>query len=176
MGSNVYMVLVGILHCWWVLKTGFFGTVLKVLTNEKRGGLKEATFDRFPFKLFSLKFSAKSVKALSCERLKTSSADTVFVIWNQELFPNNGIASELNEKIRETCMPRGKLKHRYWFFADAPNIARNYRVIWKDLWWWADSYRRLKYRGGCTIPLFQIIVLCEKCVASRHYSVIVKQL
>jgi hypothetical protein len=45
---------------------------LKVLTNEKRGGLKVATFDWSRFKLFSLKFSAKSVKALSCERLKTT--------------------------------------------------------------------------------------------------------
>ncbi len=31
----------------------------------------------------------------------------------------------------------GKFKHRYWFFADTPNIASNCRVIWKDLWWWA---------------------------------------
>ena len=38
-------------------------TTLKVLTNEKRGGLKVATFDRSPFKLCSLKFSAKSVQA-----------------------------------------------------------------------------------------------------------------
>jgi hypothetical protein len=30
------------------------------------------------------------------------------------LFPNIGIASELYEKIRETCMPRGEFKHRYW--------------------------------------------------------------
>ncbi len=34
---------------------------LKVLTNEKRGGLKVLAFDRSPFKLFSLRFSAKSV-------------------------------------------------------------------------------------------------------------------
>jgi hypothetical protein len=34
-----------------------------VLANEKRGGLKlkVAAFDRSPFKLFSLRFSAKSV-------------------------------------------------------------------------------------------------------------------
>ncbi len=50
----------------------YFHLFLKVLTNEKRDGLKAATFDRSPFKLFSLKFSAKSVKALSCERLKTT--------------------------------------------------------------------------------------------------------
>jgi hypothetical protein len=45
---------------------------LKVLTNEKRGGLKVLTFDRSPFKLFSLRFSAKSVQTPSCERLKTT--------------------------------------------------------------------------------------------------------
>jgi hypothetical protein len=32
---------------------------LKVLTNEKRGGLRVVLFDRSPFKLFSLKFSLK---------------------------------------------------------------------------------------------------------------------
>jgi hypothetical protein len=31
-------------------------------------------------------------------------------------------------------------------------------------------------RGGCTIPLSQISVRCEKCVAARHYAVIGKQL
>ncbi len=47
-------------------------TTLKVLTNEKRGGLKVVAFDRSPFKLFSLKFSTKSVQAPSCERPKTT--------------------------------------------------------------------------------------------------------
>jgi hypothetical protein len=46
--------------------------MLKVLTNEKRGGLELAAFDRSPFKLFSLKFSNKSVQAPSCERHKTA--------------------------------------------------------------------------------------------------------
>ncbi len=39
-----------------------------------------------------------------------------------------------------------------------------------------DSYRCLKYQGGFTIPLFQLSVLCEKCVAARHYGVIGNQL
>ncbi len=33
-----------------------------------------------------------------------------------------------------------------------------------------------QYRGGCTIPLFQLSVWCEKYVAAWHYSVIGKQL
>jgi hypothetical protein len=51
-----------------------------VLTNEKRGGLKlkVAAFDRSPFKLFSLRFSVKSVQALSCERPNTTQR-TLFV-------------------------------------------------------------------------------------------------
>ncbi len=49
-------------------------------------------------------------------------------------------------------------------------------IIWKDLLWRADLYRLYKHRGGCTIPLFQSSVWCEKCVAARHYSVIGKQL
>jgi hypothetical protein len=44
---------------------------LKLLTNEKRGELKVVQFDRSPFKLFTLKFSNKSVQSPSCERHKT---------------------------------------------------------------------------------------------------------
>jgi hypothetical protein len=40
----------------------------------------------------------------------------------------------------------------------------------------ADFYRHLKYQGGCTILLFQLSALCEKCVGARHYAVIWKQL
>ncbi len=45
---------------------------LKVLTNEKRGGLTVVAFDRSPFKLFTLKFSSKSVQAPSYERPETT--------------------------------------------------------------------------------------------------------
>ncbi len=68
-------------------------------------------------------------------------------------------------------MPRGESKHRYWFFADTPNIAWTVSVFWKDLLWRADLYRLIKYRGGC-----QWSVWCEKCLAARHFSVIGKQL
>ncbi len=56
---------------------------LKVLTNEKRGGVTVVSFDRFHFKLFSLKFSNKLVQAPSCERPKTTQR-TLFL-----LFANN---------------------------------------------------------------------------------------
>jgi hypothetical protein len=55
-------------------------------------------------------------------------------------------------------MPRGEFKHRYWFFADTPNVAWTVSIICKDLLWKADLYRLLKYRGGCTIPLFELSV------------------
>ncbi len=84
--------------------------------------------------------------------------------------------SEEYKKIRETYKPRGEFKHRYWFFADTPNVAWIVSVIWKDLLWRADLSRLLKYRGGCTIPLFQLSVWCEKCAAGRHNSVIGNQL
>jgi hypothetical protein len=45
---------------------------LKVLTNEERGCFKEAAFGRSPFKLFTLRFSNKSVQAPSSERPKTT--------------------------------------------------------------------------------------------------------
>ncbi len=61
-------------------------------------------FDRSPFKLFSLRFSTNSVQAQSCERPKITRRTLSLIISNQELFLNSGIASELYEKIRETCM------------------------------------------------------------------------
>ncbi len=45
---------------------------LKGIDNEKRGFLKVVAFDRSPFKLFTLRFSNKSVQAPSCERPKTA--------------------------------------------------------------------------------------------------------
>ncbi len=45
---------------------------LKVLTNEKREGLTEVLFNRSRFKLFTLRFSNKSMQAPSCERPKTT--------------------------------------------------------------------------------------------------------
>jgi hypothetical protein len=45
---------------------------LKVLTNEKKGGLEVVAFDRFLFKLFTLRFSVKSVQVPSSERFKTT--------------------------------------------------------------------------------------------------------
>ncbi len=40
--------------------------------------------------------------------------------------------SEVYEKIWETCKPRGEIKHRYWCFADTPNIARTINRIYID--------------------------------------------
>ncbi len=54
--------------------------MLKVLTNEKRGGLKVVEFDRYPFKLFTLKFSNKSVRSLSCERQKLLSESCFYYL------------------------------------------------------------------------------------------------
>jgi hypothetical protein len=48
------------------------GSGLKVLTNEKKGGLTLVLFKRSHFKLFTLKLSSKSVQSSSCERPKTA--------------------------------------------------------------------------------------------------------
>jgi hypothetical protein len=66
---------------------------LKVLTNEKRGGLRVISFDRPPFKLLSRKFSKGSVQAPSCERHKTTQRTPVSIIYKQLLIPNNDIVS-----------------------------------------------------------------------------------
>ncbi len=58
---------------------------LKVLTNEKRGGLSVVSFDRSPYKLFSLKFSNRLVQAPSCERHKTAPR-TLFVSFANNIY------------------------------------------------------------------------------------------
>ena len=60
---------------------------LKVLTNEKRGGLKVVEFDRSPFKLFTLKFSNKSVQSPSCERHKTAQRIMFLLFANNNCYP-----------------------------------------------------------------------------------------
>ena len=87
------------------------------------------------------------------------------------------------------CFPITVLRRRRWknpqnlMPRGNSNIAidifdRSNSIIWKDFDGEARAnfYRHLKYRGGCTIQLFQLGVWCEKCVAAQHYAVICKQL
>ena len=60
---------------------------LKVLTNEKRGGLRVISFDRSSFKLFSRKFSKESAQAPSCERHKTTQRTLFLLFANNNCFP-----------------------------------------------------------------------------------------
>jgi hypothetical protein len=60
---------------------------LKVLTNENRGGLNLVSFDRSPFKLFSLRFSNKSVQAPSRERPKTAQRTLFLLFANKDCNP-----------------------------------------------------------------------------------------
>ena len=100
-----------------------FTSSLKVSTNEKRGGLKVVTFDRSPFKVFSLRFSRNSVQAPSCKRPKTTQRTLFLSFEIKNWFPITVLCRRLIKKIQETCMPRGEFKHRYWFFADTANVA-----------------------------------------------------
>ncbi len=72
-------------------------------------------------------------------------------------------------------MPRGEFKYCYCFFTDTPNVAWTVSVICKDLSWIPDFCRYLKQRGGCTIPMFQLSLRCEKYAAARHNSIIGNQ-
>jgi hypothetical protein len=60
--------------------TCFKYQVLKVLTNEKRDGLKVISFERSPCKLFTLRYSNKSVQVPSRERPKTAPR-TLFLVY-----------------------------------------------------------------------------------------------
>jgi len=41
--------------------------------------------------------------------------------------------SEAYETISETCLPRGEFKHRYWFFADTPNVQALFEKIYYEV-------------------------------------------
>ncbi len=58
-------------------------------------------FDRSLFKLFTLRFSSKSVQAPSCEKPKTTQRTLFLSFEINKLIPNNGIASEAYEKSRK---------------------------------------------------------------------------
>ena len=71
----------------WLQRRKTVYYLLKILTNEKRGGLRIISFDRSPFKLFSRKFSKESVQAPSCERHKTTQRTLFLIFANNYGFP-----------------------------------------------------------------------------------------
>ncbi len=74
---------------------------LKVLANEKRGGLKVVAFDKSPSKLFTLKFSKESVKAPSCKRPKTTQRTPFLSIEINNWFPITVLCRRLIKKSRK---------------------------------------------------------------------------
>jgi hypothetical protein len=66
---------------------GYPNNPLKVLSNEKRSGLKEVSFDMSPFKLFTLRFSNKSEQAPSCERPETAPRTLFLLFANKNCIP-----------------------------------------------------------------------------------------
>jgi hypothetical protein len=62
-------------------------TTLKVLSNEKIGNLKVVAFDRSPFKLFTLRFSNKSMQAPSYERQRTAQRTLFLSFESNNCFP-----------------------------------------------------------------------------------------
>ncbi len=127
--------------------------MLKVLTNEKRG-----------LKVVALSCSRGNVKPNWCSphpvRGLKLLIETCFFYLQTIIVFQLRYSFGAYKKIRETCMPSGELNIATGAYT--PNIAKNSSVIWKDLWWWADPYRLLEYRVGCTIPLFQLSVWCEQ--------------
>ncbi len=74
----------------FTLQQIIFNLYLKVLTNEKRGGLTVVSFDRSPVQLFSLWFLYKSMKAPSCERPKTNQRTLFLSFAINNCYPTSG--------------------------------------------------------------------------------------
>jgi hypothetical protein len=98
---------------------------LKVLTNEIRGGLRVVLFDRSPFKLFSRKFSYKSVQAPSCESPKATQR-TLFL-----LFANNNWFPISDEKLVALFEFR-----RFFYITDVSNrkLINNVAGVFRDFY------------------------------------------
>jgi hypothetical protein len=127
--------------------------VLKVLANEKKGGLKVVVFNKSTFKIFTLRFSNKSVQAPSCKRPKTTQRTLFLSLEINNWFP-------ITLKCRRLIKKSGKLVchvvNSTIAIGSLPALQTSHELL--ALLWRADLYRLLKYRGGCTIPLLQLSV------------------
>ncbi len=104
------------------------------------------TFDRSPFKLFTLRFSCKSVQAPSFEKPKTTRR-TLFLSFEINNCQNRGnfVCHVVNSNIAIETLP---------------TLQISVGVIIALFERRADSYRLLQYRVECTIPL---------CVANEFF-------
>ncbi len=126
------------------------------------------SFDRSCFKLSSRKFPNKLLHALSCERPKTAPRTLFLLYTNNNYFP-------ITVLCRNFLKKSVSLYARWGIQTSLLVLCRHakYRYLsryLKRFFMSSDSYRLLKFRGGCTIPLFQLSVWCEKRVAARHYA------
>ncbi len=135
----------------------FLAKILKVLANEKRGGLKVIVFDKSPFKLFTLRFSTKSVQAPSCKRPKTTQRTPFLSFEINNWFP---ITVKCRRLIKKSGTRACHVVNSNIAIGSLPNVAWPVSVIWKDLLWRADLYRLLKYRGGCTLYNTVLAIKC----------------
>ncbi len=103
---------------------------LKVLTNEKRGGLR-VTFDRSSFKLFLRKFSKESAQAPSCERHKTTQRTLFLLFANNSWFP-----------ITLLCLAATHFSHR--------------KLNWNNVIVHPPRYLRWRKKSGLHNKSFQI--------------------
>ncbi len=99
--DKIGLSLTGEAHCeksLFVLASRQKIPALKVLTNEKRGGLAVVSFDRSPFKLFTLRFSNIFVLAPSCERPKTTQRPLFLSFESNNCFPITVLCRRLMKK------------------------------------------------------------------------------
>ncbi len=149
---------------------------LKVLTNEKRGGFTMLLFDRSPFKLFTLKFSNKSIQSSSCERHKTTQRTLFLLFESNSWFP---ITLWCRRCVRKSGKLVSHVANSYIAIGSLPTLL--YKSRWelsrylKRIMMESRSLTSSQTSGRITIPLLQWRVICEKCAAARHYAVIGKQ-
>jgi hypothetical protein len=80
------------------------------------------------------------------------------------------------EAYKKTCMPHAQFKH-----CSLPTLQISLGIValFEEIYYEVlilTVFSNIREDVHCTIPLFQLSVRCEKCVAARHYAVICKQL
>ncbi len=132
-------------------------------------------FDKFLFKLFTLRFSNKLVRAPSCKRPKTTQRTLFLSFETKNCFPVTVLCRRLSKKS-------GKL-HATWWIKTSLLVLCPYSKYRKKLSRYLKRFLMVsrffpsfQISGRITIPMFQLSVWCEKCVAARHYADIGKQL
>jgi hypothetical protein len=130
------------------------------LTNEKRGGLEVVAFDRSSFKLFTRRFSNKSVQVPSCDRPRTAPRTLLLSFANNNCFQIAVLRrSCMNKSVKLAC----HVVNSNIAIGSLPTlqISLGIAALFEKIYYGEPiltSFSNIREDIHCTIPLFQLSV------------------